>query len=117
MSICERNRIRAILGPTNIGKTWFTLDRMIGPPLRLLVRKNCDQVVTMRGRDSAAPITGEGKILTPPPHWFTCTVEPLPPNRPGATRRLYISNLKSLKGEPAGISAEAGTRRIEAGRS
>jgi ATP-dependent RNA helicase SUPV3L1/SUV3 len=89
MSIRERNRIRAILGPTNTGKTWLAMDRMLGHasgmigfPLRLLARENYDRVVATRGRDSVALITGEEKIVPPRPRWFGCTVESMPLDRP-----------------------------------
>ncbi|MDH5557117.1 MAG: disulfide oxidoreductase, partial [Alphaproteobacteria bacterium] len=91
MSIRERNRIRAILGPTNTGKTWLAMDRMLGHasgmigfPLRLLARENYDRVVATRGRDSVALITGEEKIVPPRPRWFICTVESMPLDRPVA---------------------------------
>ncbi len=89
MSIRERNRIRAILGPTNTGKTYLAMDRMlahatgmIGFPLRLLARENYDRVVAARGRGSVALITGEEKIIPPRPRWFVCTVESMPLDRP-----------------------------------
>jgi ATP-dependent RNA helicase SUPV3L1/SUV3 len=89
MSIRERNRIRAILGPTNTGKTYLAMDRMLGHatgmigfPLRLLARENYDRIVSMRGRGSVALITGEEKIIPPRPRWFVCTVESMPLDRP-----------------------------------
>ena len=89
MSIHERNRIRAILGPTNTGKTYLAMDRMLGHatgmigfPLRLLARENYDRVVAMRGRGSVALITGEEKIVPARPRWFVCTVESMPLDRP-----------------------------------
>ncbi len=89
MSIRERNRIRAILGPTNTGKTYLAMDRMLGHasgmigfPLRLLARENYDRVVAMRGHGSVALITGEEKIIPPRPRWFVCTVESMPLDRP-----------------------------------
>jgi ATP-dependent RNA helicase SUPV3L1/SUV3 len=89
MSIRERNRIRAILGPTNTGKTYLAMDRMLGHasgmigfPLRLLARENYDRIVAMRGRASVALITGEEKIVPPRPRWFVCTVESMPLDRP-----------------------------------
>ncbi len=89
MSIRERNRIRAILGPTNTGKTYLAMDRMLGHasgmigfPLRLLARENYDRVVAARGHGSVALITGEEKIIPPRPRWFVCTVESMPLDRP-----------------------------------
>ena len=89
MSIRERNRIRAILGPTNTGKTYLAMDRMLGHatgmigfPLRLLARENYDRVVATRGRGDVALITGEEKIIPARPRWFICTVESMPLDRP-----------------------------------
>ena len=62
-------RILAVLGPTNTGKTFFAMERMlahktgmIGFPLRLLARENYDRAVTLKGADKVALITGEEKI-------------------------------------------------------
>jgi len=81
-------RIRAILGPTNTGKTHLAVERMlghasgvIGLPLRLLAREIYDRVVALRGRRSVALITGEEKILPPNPAYFVCTVEAMPLTR------------------------------------
>ena len=81
--------VRALLGPTNTGKTHFAIDRMlshssgmIGFPLRLLARENYDRIVDMKGARSVALITGEEKVIPPNPHWFVCTVESMPLNRP-----------------------------------
>ena len=61
----SRARVTAILGPTNTGKTYLAMDRMLGHasgmmgfPLRLLARENYDRVCRIRGRGSAALITG-----------------------------------------------------------
>jgi ATP-dependent RNA helicase SUPV3L1/SUV3 len=82
------SRIRAVLGPTNTGKTHLAVERMlghasgvIGLPLRLLAREIYDRVVTLRGRRSVALITGEEKILPPNPAYFVCTVEAMPMTR------------------------------------
>ena len=82
-------RIRAILGPTNTGKTYFAIERMlgyssgmIGFPLRLLARENYDRIATIKGRGAVALITGEEKIIPPNPQWFVCTVESMPMDRP-----------------------------------
>lgn len=81
-------RITAILGPTNTGKTHFAVERMlghasgmIGLPLRLLAREVYDRVVSLRGRDAVALITGEEKILPASPAYFVCTVESMPVGR------------------------------------
>ena len=89
MALCEkRGRIRAVLGPTNTGKTYLAIDRMLGHhsgmigfPLRLLARENYDRIVALKGRRSVALITGEEKIVPPRPRWFVCTVESMPLDR------------------------------------
>ena len=70
----KRGRIRAVLGPTNTGKTYLAIDRMLGHdsgmigfPLRLLARENYDRVVALKGRRTVALITGEEKIIPPRP--------------------------------------------------
>jgi ATP-dependent RNA helicase SUPV3L1/SUV3 len=55
---------------------------MIGFPLRLLARENCDRVVKLKGARAVALITGEEKILPPNPSYFVCTVESMPLDRP-----------------------------------
>ena len=82
------SRLRALLGPTNTGKTYFAIDRMlahgtgmIGFPLRLLARENYDRIVAARGKGSVALITGEEKIVPANPRWFVCTVESMPLDR------------------------------------
>ena len=68
--IAERRRITAVLGPTNTGKTYLAIERMmghesgmIGLPLRLLAREVYDRVVKVKGARAVALITGEEKIL------------------------------------------------------
>ncbi|MTI10613.1 helicase-related protein [Curvivirga aplysinae] len=91
MSILDssRSRIRAILGPTNTGKTHLAMERMqayesgmIGFPLRLLARENYDRLVAVKGASSVALITGEEKIIPHRPKWFICTVESMPVSEP-----------------------------------
>ena len=81
--------VRAVLGPTNTGKTHFAIDRMlahasgvIGFPLRLLARENYDRIVALKGARAVALITGEEKLIPPNPQWFVCTVESMPLDRP-----------------------------------
>lgn len=83
-----RGSIRAVLGPTNTGKTHLAMDRMlahqsgmIGFPLRLLARENYDRVVRKVGPAKVALITGEEKIIPPNPQWWICTVEAMPLDR------------------------------------
>ena len=84
----DQSRFRAILGPTNTGKTHFAIERMlghssgmIGLPLRLLAREVYDRVVDMRGHGVAALITGEEKIIPKNPQYWICTVESMPMER------------------------------------
>ncbi len=81
-------RVRAVLGPTNTGKTHLAMTRllghssgMIGFPLRLLARENYDRMVAAKGARFAALITGEEKIVPPEARWFSCTVEAMPLDR------------------------------------
>jgi ATP-dependent RNA helicase SUPV3L1/SUV3 len=81
-------RVKAVLGPTNTGKTHLAIERMlahssgiIGFPLRLLARENYDKMVARKGIRHVALITGEEKIIPPDARWFSCTVEALPLDR------------------------------------
>ncbi|MFN6955438.1 MAG: helicase-related protein [Acetobacteraceae bacterium] len=82
-------RVRAVLGPTNTGKTHLAIERLlahasgiIGFPLRLLARENYDRMVAIKGERQVALITGEEKIVPPEAKWFACTVEAMPLDRP-----------------------------------
>lgn len=81
-------RIVALLGPTNTGKTYFAMERllahpsgMIGFPLRLLARENYDRAVALKGYDAVALVTGEEKIAPPNARYWICTVEAMPLER------------------------------------
>ncbi len=81
----ESGRVRAVLGPTNTGKTHFAIERMLGHgtgmigfPLRLLARENYDRVVALKGPAAVALVTGEEKILPRNPCYWVCTVESMP---------------------------------------
>ncbi|MFL5288150.1 MAG: helicase-related protein [Rhodopila sp.] len=81
-------RVKAVLGPTNTGKTHLAIERMlahssgiIGFPLRLLARENYDRMVERKGAKNVALITGEEKIIPPDARWFSCTVEAMPLDR------------------------------------
>ena len=81
-------RVTAVLGPTNTGKTHLAVERMlahesgmIGLPLRLLAREVYDRIVTLRGSDTVALITGEERIVPADPRYFVCTVEAMPTDR------------------------------------
>ena len=79
------SRVKAVLGPTNTGKTHLAIERMlahssgiIGFPLRLLARENYDRMVARKGVRQVALITGEEKIVPAGARWFSCTVEAMP---------------------------------------
>lgn len=81
--------IRAVLGPTNTGKTYLAVERMLGHssgiigfPLRLLARENYDRIAERVGRASVALITGEEKIVPSNPRYYVCTVEAMPMDMP-----------------------------------
>ncbi|MCH8240758.1 MAG: helicase, partial [Proteobacteria bacterium] len=82
----ERGRgVTAVLGPTNTGKTYLAIERMlghesgiIGLPLRLLAREVFDKVARAAGAGNVALITGEEKILPKSPRYYVCTVEAMP---------------------------------------
>ncbi len=82
-------RVTAVLGPTNTGKTYLAIERMLGHasgmigfPLRLLARENYDRIVRLKGIHQAALVTGEEKIVPPTARYFCCTVESMPLDRP-----------------------------------
>ena len=84
----NKGRVRAILGPTNTGKTYLAVERMLGHstgmigfPLRLLARENYDRIVAEKGALSVALITGEEKIIPANPRWYVCTVEAMPTDK------------------------------------
>ena len=80
-----RNKITAVLGPTNSGKTHLAIETMlsfetgmIGFPLRLLAREVYDKVIQKTSLDKVALITGEEKIIPNNAKYFLCTVESMP---------------------------------------
>ena len=82
------SRVKAVLGPTNTGKTHLAIERLlahssgiIGFPLRLLARENYDRMVARKGVKNVALITGEEKIVPPDARWYACTVEAMPLDR------------------------------------
>ncbi|MBO22572.1 MAG: disulfide oxidoreductase, partial [Rhodospirillaceae bacterium] len=88
MSVPVQRPVKAVLGPTNTGKTHLAIDRMLGHasgmigfPLRLLARENYDRVVRLKGAASVALITGEERIVPANPRYFLCTVEAMPRDR------------------------------------
>ena len=79
------NKITAVLGPTNTGKTHLAIETMlsfesgmIGFPLRLLAREVYDKVIKKVGVNKVALITGEEKIIPLDAKYFLCTVESMP---------------------------------------
>ncbi|MEL6324305.1 MAG: helicase-related protein [Pseudomonadota bacterium] len=81
--------IKAVLGPTNTGKTHFAIERMlahgsgmIGLPLRLLAREVYDKICALKGVGAAALITGEERIWPSSARYFACTVESMPAHVP-----------------------------------
>ena len=84
----SKNKITAVLGPTNTGKTFLAIETMlsfdsgmIGFPLRLLAREVYDKVIKKISIDKVALITGEEKIIPSNAKYFLCTVESMPINK------------------------------------
>ena len=83
-----KNKITAILGPTNTGKTFLAIETMlsfesgmIGFPLRLLAREVYDKIIEKIDVSKVALITGEEKIIPLNAKYFLCTVESMPVNK------------------------------------
>ena len=77
--------VKAVLGPTNTGKTHLAIERMIahssgaiGFPLRLLAREVYDKVRAIKGDARVALITGEERIEPKDARWLLCTAEAMP---------------------------------------
>ena len=84
----QSERIIALLGPTNTGKTHVAIEKMLmfesgifGLPLRLLAREVYDKCVDKVGVEKVALITGEEKIIPQAAKYFICTVESMPKNK------------------------------------
>jgi ATP-dependent RNA helicase SUPV3L1/SUV3 len=82
------SRVKAVLGPTNTGKTHLAIERLcahssgaIGFPLRLLAREVYDRVCAIKGENRVALITGEERIEPKDARWLLCTVEAMPIDR------------------------------------
>ena len=80
-------KIVAVLGPTNTGKTYYAIERMlgyksgiIGLPLRLLAREVYDKIAQVRGPSCVALVTGEERIVPAKANYWVCTVEAMPEN-------------------------------------
>ena len=81
-------KIVALLGPTNTGKTHVAIEKMLefnsgifGLPLRLLAREVYDKCVLKVGAEKVALITGEEKIIPNTAEYFICTVESMPKDK------------------------------------
>ncbi len=81
----KKNKITAVLGPTNTGKTFLAIETMlsfnsgmIGFPLRLLAREVYDKIIKKIDVSKVALITGEEKIIPINAKYFLCTVESMP---------------------------------------
>ena len=86
-SASDSSRVRAVLGPTNTGKTHLAIERMcghssgaIGFPLRLLAREVYDKVRAIKGDSQVALITGEERIEPEGARYLLCTAEAMPRN-------------------------------------
>lgn len=81
----QNQSIKAVLGPTNTGKTHLAIERLcahssgaIGFPLRLLAREVYERVCKIKGVGNVALITGEERIEPKNARWHLCTVEAMP---------------------------------------
>ena len=84
----QSQKIIALLGPTNTGKTHVAIEKMLeydtgifGLPLRLLAREVYDKCVDKVGVEKIALITGEEKIIPNTAQYFVCTVESMPKDK------------------------------------
>ena len=79
------SKIIALLGPTNTGKTYVAIEKMLefdtgifGLPLRLLAREVYDKIIKKIDPKKVALITGEEKIIPLSAKYYLCTVESMP---------------------------------------
>jgi ATP-dependent RNA helicase SUPV3L1/SUV3 len=84
----QSQKIIALLGPTNTGKTHVAIQKMLehdtgifGLPLRLLAREVYDKCIEKVGIEKVALITGEEKIIPGTAQYFICTVESMPKDK------------------------------------
>jgi ATP-dependent RNA helicase SUPV3L1/SUV3 len=98
-------RVRAVLGPTNTGKTHLAIERMcghssgaIGFPLRLLAREVYDKVKALKGESQVALITGEERIEPAGARYLLCTAEAMP--RDGGNRAFVALDEAQLSADP-----------------
>src|SRR5690242_20084357 len=99
------SRLRAVLGPTNTGKTHLAIERLcghssgaIGFPLRLLAREVYDRVRGIKGDRDVALITGEERIEPPGARYLLCTAEAMP--RDGGNRAFVALDEAQLAADP-----------------
>jgi len=85
MTLDCSHSLKAILGPTNTGKTFFAIERMlshrsgmIGLPLRLLAREVYHKIADRIGAQHVALVTGEERIVPPKARYWVATVEAMP---------------------------------------
>jgi ATP-dependent RNA helicase SUPV3L1/SUV3 len=105
--------VRAILGPTNTGKTYLAIERMcghssgvIGFPLRLLAREVYDRVIGLKGEKHVALLTGEERIVPPAARYFLCTAESMPVGNEGEEVRDFA--FAAIDEAQLGIDPERG---------
>ena len=105
--------VRAILGPTNTGKTHLAIERMCGHssgviafPLRLLAREVYDRVVAIKGEKQVALLTGEERIVPPQARYFLCTAESMPVGNEGEESRDFA--FAAIDEAQLGIDPERG---------
>lgn len=91
----DQSIIKAVLGPTNTGKTHLAIERMcahssgaMGFPLRLLAREVYDRIVAIKGAANVALITGEERIEPPNARYFLCTAEAMPKDGGGPNGKM-----------------------------
>ena len=84
----QSQKIIALLGPTNTGKTHVAIEKMLehdtgifGLPLRLLAREVYEKCIEKVGVEKVALITGEEKIIPGTAQYFICTVESMPKDK------------------------------------
>jgi len=89
MPATEPSHLKAILGPTNTGKTHYAVERLlahrsglIGLPLRLLAREVYQRMAGRAGADQVALVTGEERIVPARARYWVATVEAMPTQLP-----------------------------------
>jgi ATP-dependent RNA helicase SUPV3L1/SUV3 len=99
------SRVRAVLGPTNTGKTHLAIERLcghssgaIGFPLRLLAREVYDKVRALKGDKQVALITGEERIEPDGARYLLCTAEAMP--RDGGGKAFVALDEAQLAADP-----------------